>query len=600
MLSPEVKKEVANLWDIVSSSGLAPSTFVALEQIACLIFIKHLHVLDIKRLKAGMPQIAQRNLQYDESHPSKQLSWWEDLLAQKDAGNHLATITFPLLRTLENHLANLKKHSRPLELNGLMNDAYFQLDPTKTEALHRLINSINMLFGDSIFDKYSHHTESELFEYLLLEASQNNKVGQVCTPPHIARFMVSLLDPAPGQTIIDPAMGAGTLLVSALHYLRECDPGIGDSSESLVGIELDNIQARISWVNLMLQGLKSPRCLQGDSLLEQTSEDPSGALLNKQYDFVLSDIPFGGRVPAQNSTTSPKKSNGTNRIELLFIMRVLNLLKPGGRAALIVPQSFLSGETEAQVNIRRELLRHHKVEGVILLPGKDFAPYVNNRTAVLVFRKSMEGHIPSTLYDEAPQTSAVWFYEVSDDGAPDARRKNGIINTENDFQDAMIHFKHRKLGSETWKDNKDFYFQSKDDISSGSLFPHTTNTARRATKKIKQWQVPVRSWLETPNFLSEDGRVLNSHDGAGRVRAEYEKQMSPMLSLSETLNITLLQKDCIEAQKWSLELSRYKPMEQPLLVDDKSLIELIDELEFIQKSILLSLGELRKNLGSKI
>ncbi|MDI3206798.1 HsdM family class I SAM-dependent methyltransferase [Pseudomonas shahriarae] len=600
MLSPDVKKEAANLWDIVSSSGLAPSPFVALEQIACLIFLKHLHVLDIKRLKAGMPQIAQRTSQHDESHPSGQLSWWEDLLAQKDTGNHLTMVTFPLLRTLENSLAILKEHSRPLELNGLMNDAYFQLDPTKTEALRRLINSIDALFSDPAFDKHSRHTQSELFEHLFLEASQNNKIGQVCTPPHIARFMVSLLAPAPNQTIIDPAVGTGTLLVSALHYLRESDPDIAESSDLLVGIDLDHIQTRISWVNLMLQGVKSPRCLQGDSLLEQSSEEPSGALLNKQYDFVLADIPFGGRVPAQSATTLPTKSKDTNRVELLFIIRALNLLKPGGRAALIVPQSFLSGEAEAQVNVRRELLRHHIIEAVILLPGKVFAPYTNNRAAVLVVRKSMDGNTPATLSNVTPQTHSVWFYEVSDDGISNTYHKNGTTKTENDFQDATIHFKHRKLDPDTWQTNKDFYFQLQDDTSPDSVFPQTTNTVKRNAKRIKQWQIPVRSWLEISDFISKDGRVFSSHDGTGRVRVEYEKQMTPMLYLSDTLDRTLLKKDCIEAQNWSLELSRYKPIEQPLSVDDQSVIELIDELELIEKNILFSLSELRKNLGNKI
>lgn len=600
MLSPEVKKEVANLWDIVSSSGLAPSPFVALEQIACLIFLKHLHVIDIKRLKAGMPQIAQRTSLYDARHPSGQLSWWEDLLAQKDTGNHLTMVTFPQLRALENSLSNLKEHSRPFELNGLMNDAYFQLDPTKTEALRRLINSIDTLFSDSASDKNSRHTLSELFEHLFLEAAQNNKIGQVCTPPHIARFMVSLLAPAPHQTIIDPAVGTGTLLVSALHYLRESDPDPADSSDLLVGIDLDHIQTRISWVNLMLQGVNSPRCLQGDSLLEQSSEEPSGALLNKQYDFVLADIPFGGRLPAQSSTTPSTKIKSTNRIELLFIIRALNLLKPGGRAALIVPQSFLSGEAEAQVNVRRELLCHHKVEAVILLPGKVFAPYINNRAAVLVVRKFMDGHIPPTRSNETPKTRAVWFYEVSDDGTSNRHRKDGTAKIENDLQDATTHFKHRKLDPDVWQTNKNVYFQSQDNTPSESLFPQTTNTARRDAKRIKQWEIPVRSWLENPEFLSKDGQSLSSHDKTGRVRAEYEQQMIPKLYLSDTLDSTLLQKDCIEAQNWSLELSRYKPMEQPLSVDDKSVIELIDELEYIEQNILSSLSELRQNLGYKI
>jgi type I restriction enzyme M protein len=607
MLSSDIKKEVAALWDIVSSAGLAPSPYVALEQIACLIFLKRLHEIDAERIATGMKPIVQMRLPNEAVSIQGSASLWDGLFLQDDIGSHLAEIVFPWLRTLEQRLKQDKFLLKVLNLNGLMNDAYFQLDTSSIDALHRLVRSIDALFPHPGQDNNDIHSSGEVFEHLFAQASKNSKIGQVTTAPHIARFMVSLLNPAPGESIIDPAVGTGTLLVSALQHMRESEtPGdnaLAGSADSLVGIDLDHTQTRIGWVNLLLQGVKTPVCVQGNSLAGEMPKGVTGALLKKQYDLVLADLPFGGRIDLQN-TLSPsehalrdKNNISTDRVELLFIWRVLALLKPGGRAALIIPQSVLSGTDESHVSVRRELLSQHQVEAVILLPGKMYAPFIGISAALLVVRKPSTPQFVPILPSDEPKTRSVWFYEVSDDGMSVDPRKVGPANTDSDLRDALVHFKHRKIDQGLWESNKDRYFQ--DDRSHD---PHTKSlnavgAASRSATQVKQWQIPVRNWLEYSDSRSVDGSLLGSHDESGSVRPEYIKRMESRLYVLGKLDNTLLEHDCIEAQDWSLELSRYKPLEQPKPIGDQSVLQLIDELEFIERDVLERLRELRTLIG---
>lgn len=277
MLPPEIEKKIEALWDLVSSAGLAASPYVVLDQIACLIFLKHLHELDLKRSAAGEVPVSQVRNSDEATSSTPLISLWQKVLAQENVGKFLVETAYPWLRALEQRLRTNTRLEQALRLNGMMGDAYFQLDVTKSQAIHRLVHSIEELFPHPGFDHDGHQPSGEVFAKLFEQASHNSKLGQLTTPPHIARFMVSLLDPAVGETIIDPAVGSGTLLVNALKYMRESktpgDRSLVGRADSLVGIDLDHAQIRISWVYLLLQGIESPLCVQGDSLGRQPHKD---------------------------------------------------------------------------------------------------------------------------------------------------------------------------------------------------------------------------------------------------------------------------------------------------------------------------------------
>ncbi|MFZ3283640.1 N-6 DNA methylase [Pseudomonas sp.] len=598
MLSPETEKKIEALWDLVSSAGLAASPYVVLDQIACLIFLKHLHELDLQRSAAGTVAVSQVRVSDKAKPTTPTISLWKKTLQQEDIGVFLVDVAYPWLRKLEQRLSNEKIFGTALRLNGLMGDAYFQLDMTKNQAIQQLVQSVDELFPCPGFDHDGPQSSGEVFAKLFEQASQNSTLGQIATPPHIARFMVSLLDPAAGEKIIDPAVGTGTLLVNALGYMREgktpSDRSLAGRSDSLTGIDLNHAQVRISWIYLLLQGIESPLCIQGNSLNMQNNASITNKILQDKYDFVLSDVPFGGRIQQVENSDANGDAN-IQHIELQYLSQALSLLRPNGRTALIVPQSLLTVEDTAHIRTRRTLLIGHQLEAVVLLPEEVFAPHIGIKAAILVVRKHPAQQPASARSNPELKTTTVWFYEVENDGVSDESGTTGVASPENDLLDAWMHFKLRNADLQSWEATKGRYYQAV------SLQPNTKwfnpQVTHRTATQTKQWQVPVRIWLEQAEWSNAPDGVLGSHDAAGRVRSEYIEEMASRLYVADRLDKTLLAHNCIEAHGWSLELTRYKPLEKPNLLGEKSVLELINELEALERNILQHLIDLRKNLG---
>ena len=115
------------------------------------------------------------------------------------------------------------------------------------------------------------------------------------------------------------------------------------------------------------------------------------------------------RSPVRSTTRTTAKDLlqivKTKKTELLFLALFLRLLKPGGRAAVIVPDGVLFGSTKAHKELRRMLVEDHKLDGVVSLPSGVFRPYAGVSTAILLFTKTNSGG-----------TDYVWFYDLSADG----------------------------------------------------------------------------------------------------------------------------------------------------------------------------------------
>jgi len=276
-----------------------------------------------------------------------------------------------------------------------MADAYFQLDPNKGQVLADAIDLIDQLFARAGDGSAAQDIMGDTFEYLLSEMSTAGKNGQFRTPRHLIRFMVELLDPEPGQRIIDPAAGTGGFLFSAQQYLMrkysaqdnlvlEWDGtphrahGTGATKEqyaaihhgaNFVGLDNDRTMARIGWMNLVLHDVTDPHLLQGDSLSKRDGKPKLAELLKSEsYDFVLANPPFTGTVDTndleKDSILFPRVGGGgkkkddalTNKSELLFLWLMLDLLDVGGSCAVIIPEGVLFGNTDAHKSLRRELL----------------------------------------------------------------------------------------------------------------------------------------------------------------------------------------------------------------------------------------------------
>jgi type I restriction enzyme M protein len=219
--------------------------------------------------------------------------------------------------------------------------------------------------------------------------------------------MVEMVAPTPSDVICDPACGTAGFLIAAGEYLRHYNPEmLRDEKprahfhqEMFHGFDFDNTMLRIGSMNMLLHGVENPDIRYRDSL----SQDHAGE--EERYSLVLANPPFAGSLDYEHTAKDLQAIVKTKKTELLFLTLFIRLLKPGGRAAVIVPAGVLFGSTNAHKALRRLLVEEQKLDGVVSLPSGTFRPYAGVSTAILLFTKTNSGG-----------TDTVWFYDLEADG----------------------------------------------------------------------------------------------------------------------------------------------------------------------------------------
>jgi type I restriction enzyme M protein len=250
-------------------------------------------------------------------------------------------------------------------------------------------------------------TKGDLYEYMLAKIASAGQNGQFRTPRHIIRLMVEMTAPQPTDIICDPACGTSGFLVAAGEYLREHHANLLHDEKlrehfhhgMFHGFDFDNTMLRIGSMNMLLHGVENPDIRYRDSLSKDYASE------EEAYTLVLANPPFAGSLDYENTAKELLQIVKTKKTELLFVALFLRLLKPGGRAAVIVPEGVLFGSSKAHKELRRLLVEDQKLDAVISLPGGVFKPYAGVSTAILVFTKTNSGG-----------TDYVWFYDVDADG----------------------------------------------------------------------------------------------------------------------------------------------------------------------------------------
>jgi type I restriction enzyme M protein len=475
MLAPHLKRKVDKLWNKFWAAGIT-NPLVAVEQITYLLFLKRLEGLDAERITKNKKSIYSSEF-YEKGEECR----WRFIKQQSNDIQHLNDVVFSWLRQLESIIEKTDTNGSELATIGnRMSDAYFQLDPGKGAILAEAIKLIDELFHHIDTSSVSDDIIGDTFEYLLSEISTSGKNGQFRTPRHIIRTMVEIIDPQLYMRIIDPAAGTGGFLFSAMDHIMKnhTDPdslkiewdgtphradgaGLAENFDQVfnafnfVGIDNDRTMVRIGWMNMILHGLTNPQLFQRDSLAHRKEDDPiKDLIVSETYDRVLANPPFSGNVdkndlertlfPAAGKSGKKAAMAITDKSDLLFVWLMLDLLKVGGRCAVIVPEGVLFGSTEAHVALRRELLTEHLVEGIISLPAGAFQPYTGVKTSILIFQKETnKDRARQWNMIDPPRTQSVWFYEVTEEAYTLDAKRNERQGQNNDLWDAIEKFKRR-------------------------------------------------------------------------------------------------------------------------------------------------------------
>jgi type I restriction enzyme M protein len=437
VITGDLKSKIDRVWDAFWSGGIS-NPLEVIEQITYLLFIRRLD--DIQTLAEKRARVTGKPAENSVFLPGQSDLRWSHFkntspeVMFQIVGNEV----FPFLRTMGDGTT----------YSDHMKDARFTVP---TPAL--LSKVVDMLDDIPMADR---DTNGDLYEYLLSQISSAGKNGQFRTPRHIIDLMVQMTAPTPSDEICDPACGTAGFLVSASEYVRDThrDALLDEAQRRhfhrsmFHGYDFDNVMLRIGSMNMLMHGVEAPDIRYRDSLSEGAAADA------EKYTLILANPPFAGSLDYESTAKDLQRTVKTKKTELLFLALFLKLLKPGGRAAVIVPDGVLFGSSTAHKALRKALVEEQKLDAVVKLPSGVFRPYAGVSTAILFFTKTNSGG-----------TDDVWFYDVRADGFSLDDKRNPV--EANDLPDVLARWQARDAEKERARTDRSFLVPKADIVAQG-------------------------------------------------------------------------------------------------------------------------------------
>jgi type I restriction enzyme M protein len=246
------------------------------------------------------------------------------------------------------------------------------------------------------------HELSHLYESKIKNmGNAGRNGGEYYTPRPLIRAMIDVIQPQIGETIYDGAAGSAGFLCEAFDYMRKG----GREQKQLSTNDLKVLQEStfyakekkslayvIAIMNMILHGIEAPNVIHTNTLGENLQDITP----NKQHNIILANPPFGGKERPEVQQNFPIRTGET---AFLFLQHFIKSLKPGGRAAVVIKNTFLSNTDNAAVALRKELLENCNLHTVLDCPGGTFIG-AGVKTVVLFFSKG-------------ERTQSTWFYELN-------------------------------------------------------------------------------------------------------------------------------------------------------------------------------------------
>jgi len=260
--------------------------------------------------------------------------------------------------------------------------------------LRQVINKLNDIDFTSSEER---HLFGDIYEQLLRDLQAAGNSGEFYTPRAVTRFAVQMIDPKLGESIYDPACGTGGFLACSIDLLKTQIKTADDQKgfqTAVSGIEKKQLPHLLCTTNMMLHGIEVPQQIrQGNTLKRPLSSIEASEMV----DVIVTNPPFGGSEEDGIEKNFPSELQ-TKETADLFLQYIIEMLKDGGRAAVVLPDGTLFGEG-VKTKIKKLLLDECNLHTLIRLPSSVFAPYTPIKTNILFFEKGTP-------------TQDVWYYEV--------------------------------------------------------------------------------------------------------------------------------------------------------------------------------------------
>ena len=356
------------------------------------------------------------------------------------------------------------------------------------QLMRQVVNKINGIDFNNLTEKQHF---GDIYEQILNDLQSAGNAGEYYTPRAVTVFMANRVDPKPGEILLDPACGTGGFLTCAIRHMRERyvkKPADEQKmQQTLRAVEKKQLPHMLCVTNMLLHGIDDPSFVRHDNTLARpyisyTQSD--------RVDVVLTNPPFGGHEEDGIESNFPRHFQ-TRETADLFLALIVRLLKPGGRAAVVLPDGTLFGEG-VKTRLKEHLLEECNLHTIVRLPNSVFKPYASIGTNLLFFEKGTP-------------TKEIWFYEHR---VPESQKAYSMSKP--------IRFEHFKPCIEWWKKRKE----------------------NEVAWKISLEDVKARNYnvdVKNPNVVEED------HGDPGELLAKLDQSEAETAKLRDKLRTILEQ-----------------------------------------------------------
>jgi type I restriction enzyme M protein len=391
-----------NIDDVLRKDAGCSSELDYVEQTSWVLFLKYLDQLERERALDAQLEGRTYTPILDAKHS------WETWAAPKDADgtiDHNRALTGDDLTAFVND--DLFTHLRSIKHGADADTIEYKIGEIFSELKNKLQSGYNLREVIDLVDELRFRSQAEKHELSVLYEGKIARMGnagrnggEYYTPRPLIRAIVRVVDPKIGETVYDGAVGSAGFLCEAFDHMRRPADGRTLSTteaetlqeRTFYGREKKSLAYILAIMNMILHGIEAPNIEHANTLARSLDDIEPG----EQMDVILANPPFGGKERKEVLQNFPVRTSET---AFLFLQHFIKMLKPGGRAGIVIKNTFLSNTDNASVSLRQKLLAECNLHTILDMPSGTFQG-AGVKTVVLFFEKG------------AP-TRKVWYYQLN-------------------------------------------------------------------------------------------------------------------------------------------------------------------------------------------
>ena len=389
-----------NIDDILHKDAGCSSELDYVEQTSWILFLKYLD--DLEKEKKSAAELRGKTYTGIIS-PEYRWEVWAVPKGKDDKLDHHKALGGDDLKDFVDH--KLFPYLKKFKTNAESADTIeYKIGEIFNELKNKIQSGYNLREVINLIDelRFRSHAEKHEMSHLYEDKIKNmgnagRNGGEYYTPRPLIKTIVKVVAPEIGNKIYDGAVGSAGFLCEAFEYLKSKKNLTTKDAQTLqkntfYGKEKKSLAYIIGTMNMILHGIEAPNIVHTNTLAENLADIQE----KDRYDIVLANPPFGGKERAEVQQNFPIKTGET---AFLFLQHFIKILKAGGRAGVVIKNTFLSNTDNASTSLRKLLLESCNLHTVLDLPGGTFTG-AGVKTVVLFFEKGVP-------------TRRVWFYQLT-------------------------------------------------------------------------------------------------------------------------------------------------------------------------------------------